>query len=222
MAPAGQLWSTVGDLVTWGQFLAGSRPDLLAPSTLAEMSRPVDESYGLGLRLSANAGGVLIGHTGSMPGFLAALYVDPGSGIGGVVLTNGTTGIDPEQLVMELIDGDFVDDLPEPWRPTLSVPGEVDGLPGLWFWGNSALELRWHNDGLDLRSLAVPEREPERFELADGRLVGVAGYHRGESLHVHRRSDGTINHLECATFVYTRTPYDPEAPIPGGVPRRPG
>jgi hypothetical protein len=27
-----------------------------------------------------------------------------------------------------------------------------------------------------------------------------------------------VSHLECATFVYTRTPYDPQAPIPGGVP----
>ncbi len=57
MAPAGQLWSTVEDLVVWGQFLAGARPDLLDPSTLHEMSTPVTEGYGLGLRLSANAGG---------------------------------------------------------------------------------------------------------------------------------------------------------------------
>ncbi|QZY27712.1 serine hydrolase domain-containing protein [Nocardioides coralli] len=222
MAPAGQLWSTVADLVTWGQFLSGARPDVLAPASLTEMSRPVEESYGLGLRLSANAGGVLIGHGGSMPGFMAALYVDPGSGIGGVVLSNATTGIDPERLVMDLIDGDFVDDLPAPWRPTSSLPAEVAGLPGLWFWGNSALELRWHNEGLDLRSLAVPDRAGERFELHDGRLRGVSGYHRGETLHVHRRADGTVRHLECATFVYTRTPYDAEAPIPGGAPRRPG
>ena len=32
--------------------------------------------------------------------------------------------------------------------------------------------------------------------------------------------NGTIGHLECATFIYTRTAYDPEAPIPGGHPRR--
>ncbi|HYH34457.1 MAG TPA: serine hydrolase domain-containing protein [Nocardioides sp.] len=216
MAPAGQLWSTVGDLVLWGQFLAGARPDLLDPSTLHEMTVPVSESYGLGLRLSANAGGVLIGHSGSMPGFLAALFVDPGSGIGGVTLTNATTGIDPEQLVIDLIDGDFVDDVPQPWVPTLALPAEVDGLPGLWFWGNTAVEARWHNAGLDLRGLAAPHRR-DRFELVDGRLVGVEGYHRGETLHVVRRADGSVGHLECATFVYTRTPYDPEAPIPGGT-----
>lgn len=218
MAPAGQLWSTVHDLVLWGQFLAGARPDLLDPSTLHEMTVPVVDDHGLGLRLTANAGGVLVGHNGSMPGFLASLFVDPGSGIGATVLTNATTGIDTERLVMELIDGDFIDDVPDPWVPTVTVPPEVEGMPGLWFWGNTAMELRWHNGGLDLRALAAPERAPYRFELLDGRLVGVSGYHRGETLVVHRRPDGSVGHLECATFVYTRTPYDPEAPIPGGHP----
>ena len=141
-----------------------------------------------------------------------------GSKVG--VLTNATTGIDPERLAIDLIDGEFIDDVPPPWRPTVQVPREVEGLPGLWFWGNTAVELRWHNEGLDLRALATPSREPWRFELQDGRLVGVSGYHRGETLHVHRRPDGTIGHLECATFIYTRTPYDPDAPIPGGHPRR--
>jgi CubicO group peptidase (beta-lactamase class C family) len=217
MAPAGQLWSTVGDLVTWGQFLAGSRPDLLDPSTLHEMSLPVLEDYGLGLHVSANAGGVLVGHGGSMPGFMARLVVDPGSGIGAVVLTNATTGIDTHQLALDLIDGDFIDEVPAPWVPTVTVPPEASGLPGLWFWGNTAHELRWHNDGLDVVALTGTMRD--RFVLVGSRLVGVEGYHRGETLDVHRRPDGSVHHLECATWVYTRTPYDPDVDIPGGHPR---
>jgi D-alanyl-D-alanine carboxypeptidase len=35
---------------------------------------------------------------------------------------------------------------------------------------------------------------------------------------VVRRADGMISHLVCSTFVLTRTPYDPSAPIPGGAP----
>ena len=134
------------------------------------------------------------------------------------MLTNATTGIDTERLVMDLIDGDFIDDVPDPWVPTVTVPPEVEGLPGLWFWGNTAMELRWHNGGLDLRALATPGARPTASSCRTGRLVGVSGYHRGETLHVHRRPDGSVGHLECATFVYTRTPYDPEAPIPGGHP----
>lgn len=217
MAAAGQLWSTVGDLVTWGQFLAGSRPDLLDPSTLHEMSLPVLDDYGLGLQVSANAGGVLVGHGGSMPGFMARLVVDPGSGIGAAVLTNATTGIDTHQLALDLIDGDFIDDVPAPWVPTVVVPPEAQGLPGLWFWGNSAHEARWHNDGLDLVALTGTMRD--RFVLVGSRLVGVSGYHRGETLDVHRRPDGSVHHVECATWVYTRTPYDPDVDVPGGHPR---
>ena len=28
------------------------------------------------------------------------------------------------------------------------------------------------------------------------------------------------DHLDVGTFVFTRTPYDPEAPVPGGVDAR--
>ena len=60
--------------------------------------------------------------------------------------------------------------------------------------------------------------ESHRFALRDGELVGVRGYHHGETLRVVRREDGSVSHLVCATFVYTRVPYDSTAPIPGGPP----
>jgi hypothetical protein len=60
--------------------------------------------------------------------------------------------------------------------------------------------------------------ESYRFALRDGVLVGTSGYHHGETLQVGRGADGSVTHLVCATFVYTRAPYDPAAPIPGGLP----
>ena len=221
MAPAGQLWSTLADLVTWGQVLGGARPDVLTPSSLEEMQRPVTADYGLGLMLGIHHGGRLVGHNGSMPGFLAALHVDPDSGIGAVALTNATTGIDPRDLAVSLIEGDpdAEDNRPAPWRPTVAVPEEASDVPGLWFWGNTAYDVRWHNDGVEMRSMARGNVVTDRFELVQGTLVGVLGYHRGERLDVVRRPDGSVSHLECATFVYTRTPYDPEVDIPGGHPR---
>ena len=42
--------------------------------------------------------------------------------------------------------------------------------------------------------------------------------HAGEQMHVVRRPDGSVRYLDVATFIYTRTPYDPDAPIPGGLP----
>ena len=90
----------------------------------------------------------------------------------------------------------------------------------MWFWGNTAYDVRWHNEGLELRLMARGGVLKERFELVDGALVGVTGYHRGERLDVVRRPGGSISHLECATFVYTRMPYDPDVEIPGGHPTR--
>jgi hypothetical protein len=49
-------------------------------------------------------------------------------------------------------------------------------------------------------------------------VLGVAGYHAGEELRLVRRADGSPSHLEVATFVLTRAPYDPHAPAPGGHP----
>jgi hypothetical protein len=36
-----------------------------------------------------------------------------------------------------------------------------------------------------------------------------------------RRRDGSVSHLDVGTFIFTRQPYDPDAPIPGGVPPNP-
>jgi len=60
-----------------------------------------------------------------------------------------------------------------------------------------------------------------KFRRVDGdHFVGTSGYLEGEALRVVRRDDGSASHIEVATFVYTRTPYDPGAPIPGGHPDR--
>ncbi len=61
-------------------------------------------------------------------------------------------------------------------------------------------------------------QEKYRFAVVDGEVRGISGYHAGELVNVVRRADGSVSHLDIATFVYTRTPYDPDAPIPGGHP----
>ncbi|HEX2893099.1 MAG TPA: serine hydrolase domain-containing protein [Marmoricola sp.] len=206
MAPAGQLWSTVADLARWLDFLATGRPGVLDRATLVEMARPVPpaQEYGLGLRVLQGPQGVLVGHTGSMPGFLATAFVDQETREGVVALTNATTGVATDRLALDLVVG--ADPGPvEPWAPSTDVPDRVQELLGLWFWGNSALEIRWHNGFLESRTLAPPELS-DRYAVTPDRIVGVEGYHLGETLHVHRRGNGTIDRLECTTFVYTRHP----------------
>ncbi len=222
MAPAGQLWSTVADLLRWADFLAIGHPDVLAASTLAAMRghHPPADSYGLGLRLLSVAGHALVGHTGSMPGFQASLFVDPLRRDAVAVLANGTTGLRPEEVPGRFLGGPTTVAAvpPQPWRPTRSpLPEDLAAALGVWFWGNTAFGMEWWGDELRVRDLRTGE-VTDRFSWLDDGLVGSDGYHRGERLDVCRREDGAVTHLECATFVYTRTPYDPAAPIPGGHP----
>jgi Beta-lactamase len=221
MAPAGQLWSTVTDLALFLRFLSAGDPHVLAATTLREMAvaQPPAAEYGLGMRTGPVAGLRLVGHLGSMPGFQAVALVEQGTGRGLVALTNGTTGFAGVELAQRML-GDDTPSPATPWVPSAAVPPWAAELLGPWFWGNSAYELRWHNEQLEFHDVARGVLS-EQFAApgTDGRIVGVAGYHHGETLHVVRRPDGSVGHLECATFVYTRVPYDPQAPIPGGHPR---
>jgi CubicO group peptidase (beta-lactamase class C family) len=83
MAPAGQLWSTVTDLGRWAAFCGGEGGEVLRADTISEMREPLVRDadvetvgYGLGLELRYHRGRRLVGHGGSMPGFLAALWVE--------------------------------------------------------------------------------------------------------------------------------------------------
>jgi D-alanyl-D-alanine carboxypeptidase len=227
MAPAGQVWATVDDLATYAAFLGQGHPDVLSVEELDGAFAPqsgssddgVGYAHGLGFQLFPGGSGTLAGHTGSMPGFVAACLVDRKRRTGGVVLANATTGWSPADIVVRLLEEleRCEPTLPEPWLPSAGVPPELGGVPGVWHWGNTPFVFAMEGAELVGRRNGV---EAYRFGVAGGRVVGRTGYHAGEELHVVRRPDGTVSHLEVATFVYTRTPYDPEAPVPGGHPGR--
>ena len=227
MAPAGQLWSTVMDLATFADFLLAGHRDVLPRSTLEEMATPqsgshadgVTDGYGLGLRMVAGGSGTLVGHTGSMPGFQAGVFVDQGRRTGAVLLANGTAGLASDAVARQLLETleECEPTVTDPWVPVDDVPAPVPEVLGVWHWGNTPRLLTW--DGSELSMARLDGGEPQRFRLVDGRLVGADGYHHGEELEVVRRPDGTVSHLLAATFVLTRVPYDPDAPIPGGPPR---
>lgn len=205
MAPAGQLWSTVTDLGRWIDFLATGHDQILARGTLAEMAQPgIAPDYGLGLRLLSDADRRLVGHTGSMPGFLATAFVDPVTRDGVVALCNATTGVSTDLLALSLLAGEEPFD-GEPWQPSGHVPPQAEELLGLWFWGNTAHELRWTNQLLELRTIANPGLS-DRFVLGPDRIRGVEGYLLGETLTVERAPDGSVAAWECATFRFTRSP----------------
>lgn len=223
MAPAGQLWTTVADLARWAALLAGRHPELLDPGTLAEMLEPqvLDDrpgaawtaAHGLGLQVWNDDGRRSHGHGGSMPGFLAGLRVDSETGDAAITLCNSTSGLSGDlgaQLLGILGPGPVT-----AWVPS-TVDPHVLALTGSWFWGPSHLVLRVTPDGLDLAPGSGTGRG-SRFVATDGGWRGLDGYYADEPLRVVRRTDGTVSHLDLASFVLTRTPYDPSADVPGGV-----
>lgn len=229
MAPAGQLWSTVTDLATWLTALVDAERSVLSAVSLRAMatpqvSAPEDRdgtSWGLGVSLTVADGRKLIGHGGSMPGFCCGVLADADSHTGAVVLSNGAYGLGP--LAREVLETvlDREPPLPEEWQPVTAVPDGVRDVVGTWYWGHAPFVLRWDGQELRLDPASGPGRSM-RF-AASGEpdvWVGTRGYLTGETLRAVRRGDGSVGHLEGATFVYTRVPYDAEAPIPGGPPAR--
>ncbi|PZF82080.1 serine hydrolase [Jiangella anatolica] len=228
MAPAGQLWSTVRDLARWAAFLGGRTDDLLAADTLAEMCRPLvvvdvpgapwTTAHGLGVQLWNDGGRRFTGHGGSMPGFLAEVRVDVETGDGVVVLTNTTAGLSRD-FASRLLDAFVAAEprTPPVWRVG-SVPAELFELVGHWYWGATTFELRATDDGWLRLGPAHGAGRASRFRPdGAGGWVGLDGYYAGEPLRVVRDPDGSVRHLDLASFIFTRTPYDPRADVPGGV-----
>ncbi|GAA3488390.1 serine hydrolase domain-containing protein [Streptomyces cremeus] len=234
MAPAGQLWSTAGDLCRFGAFLLHGDDRVLCADSVREMRVPAapleagnwSGTYGLGVQVIRAGGRELVGHGGSLPGYVAALWVDPAAGVAAAALANATSGPATGALAAELAItvAEAEPGIPEPWRPL--PEGQVDQtlleLTGAWYWGTLAHGLRLTGDGgLSLGKLDGSAGRTSRFRARpDGTWVGLDGYYAGETLRVVRRPDGTVSHLDVASFVFTRQAYDPGAPVPGGVDAR--
>ena len=175
MAPAGQLWSTLADLGRFAAFLLDGADGVLSRDVLEEMSLPagVDPTdaqgaaYGLGLQVLRRDGAVLVGHGGSMPGFLAGVLVDRDAGLGGVVLANGTASLDARLLPDLLSVVRSAEPAPGPsWSPLPDVDDDALALVGTWYWGPYGHGLRLASDGLlHLAGLAAPGRA-SRFRCA--------------------------------------------------------
>lgn len=225
MAPAGQLWSTVGDLARWGAFLVGGDDDMLPAALKAEMrvpalvddlpGRPWTRAYGLGLDILNLDGRRFVGHGGSMPGFLAVLRVDPATGDGYTLLTNTTGNFDTDgHDLLDILDT-HAPRVQDAWVVDPAVARDAD-LTGTWFWGPRRYDLTTGPDG-ELRLSPLSGGRGSRFvPLGTDRWVGTDEYYAGEELRVHARGERSA-YLDLGSFRLTRTPYDPDADIPGGV-----
>ncbi|MER6995334.1 serine hydrolase domain-containing protein [Streptomyces sp. NPDC000410] len=228
MAPAGQLWSTAGDLCRFAAFLAEGDERVLSAESVWEMHAPSappeagewESGYGLGLQLVRTEGRTLIGHTGSLPGFLAGLWVSVEDGVAAVALANATSGLSAAAVAADLVGivADAEPRIPAPWRPLPEVDAELLALTGLWYWGTSGFGLKLVADrGVELYQLKGNGRGSRFRARPDGSWIGLDGYYAGETLRAVRRADGSVDHLDLGSFVFTRAPYEPSAEVPGGV-----
>ncbi|MEU5434030.1 serine hydrolase domain-containing protein [Streptomyces sp. NPDC020719] len=228
MAPAGQLWSTAADLSRFAVFLAEGDDRVLSAASVREMRTPSappeagdwQNGYGLGMQVTRQDDSrTLVGHTGSLPGFVAGLWISVEDGVGAVTLVNATSGT-PAAVAADLVRivVEAEPRLPEPWCPLPEVDHALLELTGLWYWGTYAYGLRLTKErGVALEPLRGSGRAARFEALADGTWVGLNGYYQGEILRVVRRPDGTVSHLDLGSFAFTREPYGPGDAVPGGV-----
>jgi CubicO group peptidase (beta-lactamase class C family) len=230
LAPAGQLWSTVGDLVILGNFLINGHAAVLDATWTARMIRwqssaePAGEvvdafrsGYGLGVMIQQVRGTRRVGHFGSMPGFLAGLLAEPGTGRVGVSLGNATAGaIVAPDLLDEWASAEPV--MPGAWSPVAAadVPPGVAASLGTWFLGPRVNIL--HLRGTDLLELTLPGSATGFRFRRDGAGVwrGLDEYYAGEALTLPADGQAPGAVLDVGSFCLTRRPYDSDAEVPGG------
>jgi CubicO group peptidase (beta-lactamase class C family) len=230
MAPAGQLWSTTADLARFAVFLAEGDDRVLSEETVREMRTPAapaeaadvadGAAYGLGLQIQQRHGRLLAGHSGSLPGFVAGLVCSVADDVAAVVLANCTSGPATFTIAADLVRivADAEPRIPEPWRPMPEADPALLELAGQWYWGTHAFALRLTADGLaSLGPLSGSGRRSRFRANGDGTWTGLEGYYAGELLKAVRRPDGSVDHLDLGSFVFTRQPYDEGASVPGGV-----
>lgn len=228
MAPAGQLWSTTTDLLRFASFLARGDDRVLSASSVEEMRAPAAPpeagdwtgAYGLGLQSVRRQSRTLLGHSGSLPGFLATLWFSVEDDVAAVVLSNATSGPLTGTVAGDLVDivAETEPRIPEPWRPLPQVDDELLALTGPWYWGTYVYGLKLLGDrGIELLPLRGPGRSARFRACPDGTWTGLNGYYAGETLRAVRAADGSVDHLDLGSFVFTREPYDRSAAVPGGV-----
>ena len=239
-------WATFLGGATGDVLSAETLAEMVEPHHVVDdPGQPWVAAHGLGFQVWNVGGARFAGHGGSMPGFLAGLRVRLDAGVPGggstsgsagsggtasapvvgaagdgvVLFTNTTASTGTRSVIDELLDT-LARHEPAPVEPW-SAGGDpaLLELVGTWHWGPSAVTATASGEHLVLGEPGAGRGARFRVTGPD-QWVGLDSYYAGEPLQVVRRGDGSVSHLDLASFRFTRTPYDPQADVPGGVDER--
>lgn len=217
VAPAAELWASIGDLAKWGAFLLAPDAGVLDPATVEEMTHLhaiADQdawtlAWGLGLMLFRRPDRILVGHTGGMPGHIAGLAVSRKDGLGAAAFSNNSAGFASGGFTGDLVDLWLEHDPAPvtPWAPGDAVPPRYEGVLGRWWTEGSEMVLTWHDGKLHAAPAdAAPTQPPAVFEPEGDAFRGVSGREQGEVLRIVRDGAGNVVKLYWATYPLTRDP----------------
>jgi CubicO group peptidase (beta-lactamase class C family) len=203
---------------------AGPAGAVLSAATLAEMRWPLTprhegvwlSGFGLGPMLYPQADrSIHIGHSGAMPGFLAAAYGrqggpgNPGGVAAAVLASSGTASeiLDlPHRLINEALARDPMS--VEVWKPGTPVPPELSSALGRWWGEGYEYVFKWSKGALTATGVDDPEwLAPATFAPIPGETDiyrTVSGREVGELLRLTRGPDGEITLMHWATYRFTR------------------
>ena len=240
-------WATFLGGDTAGLLSADTLAEMVEPHHVVDdPGQPWVAAHGLGFQVWNVDGARFAGHGGSMPGFLAGLRVrlDAGVPVGSSAAGRERErrhGIRPGQRrggrrgravhQHHGVHGDAVGRRRAARRAGPPRAGPGRGVVGgrrpraARARGHLALGTRdGDRHGWPASTSCSVSRAPGGVHgsgsVATDEWVGLDSYYAGEPLRVVRRGDGSVSHLDLASFRFTRTPYDPQADVPGGVDER--
>ena len=225
MAPAGELWSTAEDLCRFAAFLLDGDDRVLPATTLAEMrtpaSPPGDEAwaggYGLGLQLFRQDGRMTVRPLGLDAGLPRHAVREPRRRRGRD--HPGQCHVGPGHLRDRHRPGEHRGR--QRAAPAGPLEAAARGRPGAAradrpvVLGSPCLRAAAGRRPRPGARPATGRGRASRFRAEpDGTWTGLDGYYTGETLRLVRGPDGTVDHLDLGSFVFTREPYGPGAPPP--------
>ena len=217
-ASAAELWSTAPDLCRWAAFLTDPDDEVLARDTVEEMHAFQTMTdlehwtigHGLALMLMRKGDRVFSGHSGAHLGYLSNVACHRPTRTGAAVVTNSSSGVAITALGVDLANAvaDAYPGEPQVWRPGEPVPGELEGVLGMW-WSEGIEHLFRYREGrleAVFRDATSGQDLTHFVRESDDRYRAVDGLERGELLQIVRDEQGDVVRLEFATYPFTRRP----------------